>query len=481
MALSFVFYLCGFVLKFFGAMMLFPVITAVFLENKTDIHIFGISALLCFVCGFLLCIKTKRDWATLNTREMFLSTSLVWLFAILFSALPFYFSGFSFTDSFFEVASGLSSTGASIVSDMEKLSYPLLLWRAMTQWIGGIGIIILAIAVLPALHIGGMQFFATENSDNSLKNAPQIAQKMKQILSVYGVLSVSCFLLLLWAKMPVFDALCHMMATVSTGGFSTKANSIAAYSSPAIHYIIMFFMFICSLPFVLIMSWSKGDFKTLRENTQIKSFFLLVFSVVFILTFYLVYTKVFSIEEAFRKTAFQIISVISTTGFVIDDYLLWGPFAVAVLFFVTPIGGCTGSTAGGLKIFRLSVLFKTLGKRFKTMITPHAVIVPRYDGRPMNDDISVAVLSFITVSLLVMTASTLILSLTGIDIFTALSVSLSAMANVGPTTSEKLCPFCSFAELTATAKWTLSFVMILGRLEFMTLIILLVPSFWKRQ
>ncbi|MBQ4084327.1 MAG: TrkH family potassium uptake protein [Alphaproteobacteria bacterium] len=481
MALSFVFYLCGFVLRFFGAMMLFPLGMAVFLENKQDFRIFGISALLCFITGFLLCFKTKKDWTNLHTREMFLSTSLVWIFAILFSSFPFYFSGFSFTDSFFEVASGLSSTGASIISYVESLSPSLLLWRAMTQWIGGIGIIILAIAVLPALHIGGMQFFATENSDNSSKGAPQIAQKMKQILSVYGILSLTCFFFLWLAKMPVFDALCHMMATVSTGGFSTKSNSVAFYSSPAVHYIIAFFMFICSFPFMLIIALCKGDFKALINNTQIKSFFLLTFVVIGILTSYLIKTKGLPFEEAFRKTTFQIISVISTTGFVIDDYLSWGTFAIAILFFITPIGGCTGSTAGGLKIFRLSVLFKTLGKRFKTMITPHAVIIPRYDGRPMTDDISVAVLSFITVSLLIMMASTLILSLTDMDVFTALSVSLSSMANVGPTTSEKLCPFCSFAELSIMAKWTLSFVMILGRLEFMTLIILLVPSFWKQQ
>ncbi|MBO7333127.1 MAG: TrkH family potassium uptake protein, partial [Alphaproteobacteria bacterium] len=390
MALSFVFYLCGFVLRFFGIMMLFPLGMSVFLKNNQDFHIFGISALLCFIIGFLLCIKTKRDWTTLNTREMFLSTSLVWFFAILFSALPFYFSGFSYTDSFFEVASGLSSTGASIISDVEKLSYPLLLWRAMTQWIGGIGIIILAIAVLPALHIGGMQFFATENSDNSLKNSPQIAQKMKQILAIYGILSVLCFLFLWWTEMPIFDALCHMMTTVSTGGFSTKNTSVSTYS-PSVHYIIMFFMLVCSLPFVVIIALCRRDFKIIKSNTQLKCFFILLFGVIGILTSYLIKTKGLPFEEAFRKTAFQVISVISTTGFVIDDYLLWGSFAVALLFFITPVGGCAGSTAGGLKIFRLSILFKTLDRRFRTMIMPHAIIVPKYDKRPLTDEISIAV------------------------------------------------------------------------------------------
>lgn len=481
MSFSFIFYLCGFVLKFFGTMMVCPLLLSLFLKDATDIKTFSISSLLCIGSGFLFCFRNKQNTGTIHTREMFLTTSLVWFFSILFTAFPFYFTGFSFTDSIFEATSGLSSTGASVIGHIEKISPALLLWRAMIQWIGGIGIIILAIAVLPILRIGGMQFFSTESSDNSSKGSPQVAQKMKQILSIYAILSIICFLCLWFAKMPFLDALCHMMATVSTGGFSTKANSIAFYSSPAIHYTIAFFMFVCSLPFVLIMALCKGDFKTLINNTQIKSFFLLVFTVIGMLTIYLMKTKGLPFEEAFRKTTFQTISIISTTGFVIDDYLLWGSFAIAVLFFITPIGGCTGSTAGGLKIFRLSVLFKTLGKRFKTMIMPHAVIMPKYDDRPMTDEISVAVLTFITVSLLVMTASTLILSLTGMDVFTALSTSLSAMANVGPTTSEKLCPLCPFSEITTTAKWTLSLVMILGRLEFMTLIILLVPSFWKQH
>ena len=480
MSLSLVFYLTGLVVCLFSGLMLIPLGIDFLSQNIGGVQSFGISAVLSFCAGLLTCLYAKRQWTTIRPKEMFLSTSLVWFCAAFFSALPFYFYGFSFTDSFFESASGLSSTGATIFDNVELLSKGLLFWRALTQWIGGIGIIILAIAILPVLRIGGMQFFATENSDNSGKGAPMVAQKMKLILAVYGFFSLACALMLLIAGMTPFDAVCHMMTTVSTGGFSTHNDSVAFFKNPAVHYIIAFFMFVCSLPLVLTITLCKGDFKALKENTQLKTFVILLTLLIGGLTVYLKQNQHIPWEEAFRKTSFQTISLISTTGFVIDDFLLWGTFFVAVFFFITPIGGCTGSTAGGFKTFRLSVLFKTLKRHIQIMLTPHAVVVPKYDNRPLNEEVMISVLTFLTISLMIMTVSTLLLSFSGLDLFTALSASLSCMANVGPTTSAKICPFCSYGDIPSLGKWTLSCVMILGRLEFMTLIILLVPRFWRR-
>lgn len=469
-----------------GISMFIPAALDFYIGNKQSAYRFCLSGGITVLISVLGLLVTDMRQASLKTKEMFLTTSLIWIFFGLFSALPFYLSPYQIplTDALFESVSGLTTTGSSVLSGLDYFPRGLLLWRSMIQCLGGIGIVILAITVLPVLHIGGMQFFNTESSAQSERDLPTVAQSLRAILYYFLFLSAVCAVCLWLAGMNAFDALNHAMTTISTGGFSTHDASIAYFNSPTIEWIITFFMTIAGLPLllgpiVIMRQWSQ-----ITQNIQIKTFFVFLFWTIFLLSFIRWHQTEFAPEtlsHIIRSSAFAVVSVVTTTGFVSDNYQLWGSFAVSFFLFLLATGSCTGSTSGGIKMFRLSVIFKTVGIRLRTLIQPYGVFIPRYGARAISDDVLISVLVFIGLFLFTATVCTLILSAAGLDLITSLSAALSSIANVGPGLGDVIGPDKTFAMLPDSAKWTLIIAMMMGRLEFISIIVLFFPFLWKKN
>jgi len=420
----------------------------------------------------------------LRPKDMFLTTTLIWVGFIFFAALPFYFSGIGISpiNALFESVSGLTTTGATVLSNLDHLPKGILLWRSLLQWMGGMGVVLIAVMVLPVLRVGGMNFFTTESSETADKNAPKVVQNMCSIVLGFCLLTLLCMLCLYVAGMDFFDACNHAMTCVANAGFSTHDMSIGYYKNPAIEWIVIFFMLISSLPLLVPFYVLKGYWHKIRENEQIKTFLRAVFLTCLLLWFVRWNGK--GLEEGLalmRSTIFTVVSLMTTTGFVTENYNLWGGFPVMLLFFVMMTGGCTGSASGGIKMFRFTVLGRTLGSYFKGLIQPHGVFVPRYGGRPIGTDILVGVFVFLTCFILVGMTSTLILSLCGLDFLTSLSGAFSAVANVGPALGHLIGPDQTFDTLPDAAKGTLMITMILGRLEFTSVVILGMPFMWRKN
>lgn len=486
MRFSLVFFICAMMAMLFGFLMEIPAALDWLDGQIQSAFNFMACGLFIFTIGALGGVFSYRSWDRPNIKEMFVITSSIWFTISFFAALPFYFSEphFSFTNAFFESVSGFTGTGATIFAHLENLPRGLLLWRAMTQWIGGIGIVILAITILPVLHIGGMQLFATENSDNSAKDSPFVASKMKALLLTYLLLSVLCAGALYFSGMSLFDAIAHMMTTVSTGGFSTYDDSIGHFiHSPAMQWVLIVFMVIGSLPLVFVLAFLQRQWDRILQDEQVKTFLLLVLllAVSVCLGMWYFMPAFSNLEETIRLFTFQLVSIISTTGFVIGNYEAWGAFFIAFFLFLTVVGGCTGSTSGGIKIFRFNILYKTVKRHLLLMLTPHAVIIPRYNNKPVTDEITIGVFSFLSLFFSVLILSTLCLTLTGLDFMTAFSGSLTCISNVGPGMGHLIGPDKTFALLPDAAKWILSIVMLLGRLEFIAITVLLLPQLWKRR
>lgn len=486
MRLSLVLFICGVLSLFIGGLMLIPAAVDFFVGQRQDGNVFLLCALGIAFCGMAISALSYRNWEEKpSLKEMFVTTSSSWFWIGLISALPFYFSGqnISFTDAVFESVSGLTTTGATILENIDIKPQGFLLWRAILQWLGGIGIVILAITVLPILRIGGMQLFATESSDSSGKDSPFVTSKLKRFIYVYIFITCLCIGSLWSAGMTFFDAVAHALTCVSTGGFSTHDLSIAYFKSPLIEWILMFFMTVGGLPLALVAAFFDGHWQKVKNNAQAKTF-LLMLLVIILPTSILMWAlmpQFFSFIDTLRTLGFHVISTITTTGYVTENYAAWGPFFVLFFFFLLPIGGCTGSTTGGIKVFRFSILSRTLKRHLTLMVSPHAVIFPRYDDKPVTDDIMFSVMSFITIFFLTTIICALGLSLTGLDIVTSLSGTLTSIANVGPGLGHLIGPDKSFILLPDTAKWLLSIVMILGRLEFMTIVVLFLPKLWSKN
>ncbi len=485
MRLSLIFSILGMMTMLFGGLMMFPFFIDWLRQNESSACVFFYSGFGCIFTGACLVYFSKRPWERhLLPKEKFLITSSLWLCATFIGAIPLFFSApfHSFTDAFFETMSGLTTTGATILQNIEISSEGVLLWRALMQWIGGIGIVIFAISVMPFLRIGGLQLFATENSDKSEKGSPFLSTKIKGILGLYILISCICYIALYIAGMSWFDALVHMMSCVSTGGFSNYNNSIAHFQNPTIDWILIFFMTLCSLPFVFLLSIVFGKWKKTKDETQAKIFLTFIAFISLAISIYLWTTGYFNnFSTAIRNTTFSIVSIVSTTGYVLQDYTLWGSFCIAFFFFYLWVGGCRGSSSGGIKAFRFIIIFEVLNKHLQTMILPHAVIVPRYNNKPVTDDIINSVMVFFSAFVLIIILGTLGVTMTGVDFVTALSGTMAAISNVGPGIGTTIGPDKTFALLPPMAKWILSFVMMLGRLEFMTIFVFIFPSVWYKK
>lgn len=463
-----------------GAAMQVAVLVDAYFQNP-DWQVFLAGSLVSLFIGGILVLSNRGYSGRIDMRQAFLLTVSTWIVLPAFGALPFAFSEFElpYTDAFFEAMSGLTTTGATVIVGLDTAPPGILIWRALLQWLGGIGIIVMAVAVLPMLQIGGMQLFRLESSDNSDKIVPRVSEFIGAIAVLYLGLTALCAVALGLAGMTMFEAVAHAMTTIATGGFSTSDGSVGYFDNAAVDVIVTLFMIIGSLPFVLYIQLLRGRPLLLWRDDQVRLFFLIASGLILTMAGWLWLTSDFSAAAALRYTAFNVVSIMTGTGYATADYNAWGPFAVGVFFVIMFIGGCAGSTSCGIKIFRFHVLIALTRTYISRMFQPHGVFRPRYNGRPMPESVGGSVMSFLFLFLVSFLMLTLALSATGLDFVTAASGAGSALANVGPGLGEIIGPAGNYQPLPAEAKWLLAFGMMLGRLELFTVLVLLTPGFWR--
>lgn len=471
----------GTILSILAAFMLIPALVDA-MSGNADWQAFLISAFFTAFVGVAMILTNMGDKSSdLNLKQAFILTTSTWVLVAGFAALPFMFAhiGMSYTDGYFEAMSGLTTTGASVMTKLDGAPPGILLWRALLHWLGGIGIIVMAMAILPMLKIGGMQLFRTESSDKYEKIMPRVAQVSAAITGVYTMITLISALALYTAGMSFFDAFCHSAAALATGGFSTHDASVAFFNSPLIEFILILTMAIGGLPFVLLVQFFRGKPLALFSDTQVKGYIVLLIASSLILTFWLVETMDLKFWDALRRASFNAVSVITTTGFASDDFSKWGSFAVVVFFMLSAFGGCTGSTSGAIKIFRFQVLYEVAKTQLKQLVQPHGVFKPRYNNKPISESEVSSVLSFFILYALTFSVLALVLSSTGLDFTTSMSASAAALGNVGPSLAEIGGPVGNYSTVTDLGKWAFSFGMMVGRLELFTVFVLFSPYFWK--
>jgi trk system potassium uptake protein TrkH len=464
------------------ALFMLPPMVADIAAGHADWQVFLAAAAVTLFTGVSLVLTNQGHTdAELTGRQAFFLTGSVWIVVGLFAALPLAFSELDLTvaDAVFESISGITTTGSTVIVGLDVAPPGILLWRAILHWLGGIGFIVMAVAILPMLRVGGMQLVRTESSDLSEKILPRAAQVASAIGLIYLGLTVVCAILFYIAGMTIFEAAVHAMSTLSTGGYSTRDASIGGFASRSIEAVAIVFMILGSLPFVLYIQATNGHYRPLFKDAQVRWFMGIIVVFVGALTVWLVVVERIAPSEALRHAAFNVVSLISTTGFVSADYSLWGPFPVTALFFLMCIGGCTGSTAGGIKIFRFIVLHAIAKNQIARLVRPHGVFVPTFNGRPVSETAAIAVMAFVFMFGLSFAGFALLLSMLGLDYLTAMSASVTALANVGPGLGETIGPTGNFSTVPESAKWLLSAAMLLGRLELFTVLVLFSPAFWR--
>jgi len=433
--------------------------------------------------GAVLWFLFRNHRQGLRKREGFIIVASGWIFASLFGCLPYVLSGHipSFTDAFFETMSGFTTTGATVLSDIEKVPEGLLFWRATTQWIGGMGIILLSLAILPMLGVGGMQlFFAEASHITTEKLTPRINATARRLWSVYCVLTAAQTVSLMFGGLSFYEALAHSLATVASGGFSTKNASVAHYSSPYVQYVFIFFMFASAVNYALhFRALVRRNPKSYLRDDEFVFFAFLILAACAAVFAGIPEGLHGGMEERFRTALFQVVSIISSTGFITGDYELWAPASQLVLVLIMVHGGCAGSTSGGLKVGRLLLLLKNGINEIRRLIKPKAIFVVRHNGNAVNPDIITSIQAFFILWITVFAFSTLAVTASGVDIMTAATAVNSTMSNVGPGLGT-VGALENFGHLPAAAKWVLSLCMLTGRLELFTILVLFAPSFWKR-
>ena len=433
--------------------------------------------------GLLLAALGKGGERQLTRRDGYVLVSFAWVAFSLFGMLPFYIGGYipDIADAFFETMSGFSSTGATILDDIESLPHGILFWRSMTQWIGGLGIIMFTIAVLPIFGVSGLQVFAAEASGPTHdKVHPRIGITAKWIWSIYTGITTLLVCLLMLGGMDWFDSICHAFATTGTGGFSTKQASVAYYNSPYIEYVISIFMFISGINFTLVLLFVNRKFKKFIGNAELKFYFGSVVLFTAVIAIVLYYTSPMGMEESFRKSLFQVISLQTSTGFATDDYMQWTPVLWGLLTIIMLMGACAGSTTGGLKCIRMVILTKVSRNEFKHILHPNAILPVRINKQVISPSIVSTVLAFCFIYIAIIVISTLLMMAMGVGAEESMGCVISSIGNMGPGLGETG-PAYSWNALPDAAKWLLSFLMLLGRLELFTVLLLFTPDFWKRN
>ena len=433
--------------------------------------------------GLLLAALGKGGERQLTRRDGYVLVSFAWVAFSLFGMLPFYIGGYipDIADAFFETMSGFSSTGATILDDIESLPHGILFWRSMTQWIGGLGIIMFTIAVLPIIGVSGLQVFAAEASGPTHdKVHPRIGITAKWIWSIYTGITTLLVCLLMLGGMDWFDSICHAFATTGTGGFSTKQASVAYYNSPYIEYVISIFMFISGINFTLVLLFVNRKFKKFISNAELKFYFSSVVFFTAVIAIALYYTSPMGMEESFRKSLFQVISLHTSTGFATDDYMQWSPVLWGLLTIIMLMGACAGSTTGGLKCIRMVILTKVSRSEFKHILHPNAILPVRINKQVISSSIVSTVLAFCFIYITIIVISTLLMMTMGVGAEESIGCVISSIGNMGPGLGETG-PAYSWNALPDAAKWLLSLLMLLGRLELFTVLLLFTPDFWKRN
>lgn len=465
-----------------GVAMMFPAALDLY-DGHGDAFAFLKPGIISLFIGGVLLSTNSGFQGQVTIRETFLLTTFAWFGMGVFASFPFMFSelNLSFPNALFESISGITTTGSTVIVGLDKVSRGILLWRSLLHWIGGIGIVGFGIVLLPFLRIGGMQLFKAESSDSSDKVFSKSGTTMFYLLFVYTLLTALCLITYRFLGMSSFDALNHAMATISTGGFSTHDSSLGFYPDRKIHLAAAFFMICGAIPFYLylkIIHQRKVDF---FKDTQVRAFLFLILILSLIISTYSYMNKiVVNYTHAFIDALFAVTTVITTTGFATTDYLIWGPFAASFFLFLTYIGSCTGSTSGGLKMMRILIALSVLKTQVYKLILPHSVKKPTYEGRTLKTEDVQNVLTFMFLYVIINIIVTLALLATGLDFETSLSGAATAIANVGPGIGKTIGPAGNFSSLSDTAKYILSFAMIMGRLEIMTVLIIFTPYFWKK-
>ena len=473
-----VFFTLGILQIILGVSMFIPIIVQ-FFYSEIDSSFFG-SSIVTIIFGTLFFLSNLDHDKKLNLQQAFLLTALSWISIAIFGSLPFVFSSIelSITDSFFESMSGITTTGSTIISDLENAPKGLLLWRAILQWLGGIGIIVMAITLMPIMNVGGMQLFKISSNDSSEKILPKSKEIALRLIYIYSGLTGLCAITYWIFGMGKFDSLTHSMTTIATGGFSNYNESIGYFNSLPIEVSSMFFIILGSIPFIAYIKFISGNKKIFLNDIQIKTFLKIIIFTVIILSIYLL----FSNHENFslRSIFFNTISILSGTGYVNAEFDSWGSFPITLFLALMFIGGCAGSTACGVKIFRIQILYLFILNQLKKIIYPRGIFVVKYDKSNINEKSLSSVISFIYLYIIIFFIITALLSLSGLNFITSISAAATAISNVGPGLGDLIGPNGNFSALTDFSKWILSFAMILGRLELFAILILFVPSFWKK-
>lgn len=477
-----VFYVLGTFLSSIAVLMLLPALADYVTGHGNWTAFVSGAAFSGGVGGAMILAFRTGQRPVIGRREGFLLTSLTWIFICAFSALPFVLSEaqLSFTDAYFETMSGLTTTGSTVMAGLDNASHGILLWRSMLQWIGGIGIIVLAVMMLPYLGVGGMQLFRTESSDKSDKIRARASEVTWEIFSVYAVLTLLCAVTYTIAGMPLFDAVCHAMTTLATGGFGTKDASLGAFASPAIEWTGALFMFLGGLTFTLMARavW-HGDWRNILRDEQTHWYVFAIIGFILVMTLWQMGINHRDFESALRSSAFNIVSIVTTTGYASEDYSLWGTLPVTLFMILLFVGGCTGSTSGAMKIFRFCILGSFAKWQIRSLVHRNRVLLPTYNGIPVTDEVVRSVIGFIVLYVFAFVLLGLAVSAFDIDILTAYSGVAQALGNVGPGLGPIIGPAGNFASLPDGAKWLLALAMMIGRLELLTVLVLFTPTFWR--
>ncbi len=475
-----VFFIIGNLLIILGLFMLVPYWVQVL--YKEDSHSFLSSSFITILIGTLFVLANLQREYQLNLKQTFLFSTFAWIAIAGFGALPFILSdiNFSVSDSFFESMSGITTTGSTVVTNLDTSPKSILIWRAIMQWLGGVGIIVMAITVLPLLKVGGMQLFKIESSDKPEKILPRTSQVAFIIISTYLVLTFCCAFFYKILGMSLFDSIAHAMTTIATGGFSTHNDSIGYFNNSNIEIIATIFIILGSIPFIAYLKFIKGDRKIFFQDIQIKGLvYLFLLSTLIMFTYLFFNNNSILILEKIRIASFNVVSILSGTGYVTNDFSLWGKFPLIFFLFLMFIGGCAGSTACGIKIFRFQLLFLFLNNQVKKIIYPNNVFILKYNNQKITDSYMNSVIIFIFAYLFIFILTAMLLSVTGLDFLSAISGAATSISNVGPGLGEMIGPNGNFKSIPEISKWILAFGMLLGRLELFAVLILFFPSFWR--
>ena len=475
-----VFFAIGVLLVILGAFMLIPFFVQFIYDEKNNT--FLSSASVTAFIGILLVLTNLEEDKKLNLQQAFLLTTLSWLSIAIFGCIPFLLSNLnlSFVDAFFESMSGITTTGSTIITNLDNTPKSILIWRAILQWLGGIGVIVMAITILPLLNIGGMQLFRMESSDTTEKILPRTREVTLIISIIYLALTFSCGIAYWTVGMNIFDSIAHSMTTIATGGFSTYSGSIGYFQNPKIEVVSIIFIILGSVPFIAYLKFVKGNKKIFFKDSQIKGLiYILIISALLMFLYLILNNKEYSYLENLRISVFNVVSILSGTGYVTSDFSLWGKFPLIFFLFLMFIGGCAGSTTCGIKIFRFQILGRFILNQIKKLVYPHGVFSIKYNNEKISNTFIYSIITFIFIYFFIFFILAALLSLNGLDFVTSLSGSASAISNVGPGLGDVIGPNGNYSDLPSFSKLILSLGMLLGRLELFAVLVLFFPSFWK--